>query len=382
MPENIPALKPFHIVFIAAEVEYDSERSLAGIAKEAEQHGARTTLLTAFPSQANPANIPGLEALDDADLAVFFIRFRSLPEEQFRHIRNYIESGKPVIGFRTSTHGFLYPKGHPLEIWNKKFGIGVLGAPWIKHYPYSSSTDVFVESGARQHPILTGIPDKFHVRSWLYHILPYPPKGSEILLLGQSVDPELNPVPGAVINPVAWTMKNYAGGRTFTTTMGHPEDFQVPAFRRLVMNAIHWALGAGSRIDAADPTDRSALPNGGDARPYSSKPAIEPWIPLTPIEKMAETHYDVLIIGGGAGGGASLWRLCEQAKSSGKRIGMIEAGDLVLPTHAHNLPTFDQTRFEHFTESPPTLNMPGDYGRIIREPEYSERSAEEPCIGI
>jgi hypothetical protein len=27
------------------------------------------------------------------------------------------------------------------------------------------------------------------------------------------------------------------------TTMGHPEDFKVPAFRRLVLNGICWALG-------------------------------------------------------------------------------------------------------------------------------------------
>jgi type 1 glutamine amidotransferase len=43
-------------------------------------------------------------------------------------------------------------------------------------------------------------------------------------------------------NPVAWTWKNSYGGRVFATTMGHPEDFSVEPFQRLVINAIHWTL--------------------------------------------------------------------------------------------------------------------------------------------
>jgi choline dehydrogenase-like flavoprotein len=65
------------------------------------------------------------------------------------------------------------------------------------------------------------------------------------------------------------------------------------------------------------------------------------WIPLTSLEKMAETEYDVLIVGSGAGGGAVLWRLCEEWGENGKKIGLIESGDLVLPTHAFNLPTLN-----------------------------------------
>lgn len=73
-------------------------------------------------------------------------------------------------------------------------------------------------------------------------------------------------------------------------------------------------------------------------------PALDQWIPLTPIEQMAQTDYDVLIVGSGAGGGAALWRLCEQSKEQGLKIGMIEAGDLLLPTHVFNMPMFDEQR--------------------------------------
>ncbi|RDW16401.1 GMC family oxidoreductase [Oceanobacillus arenosus] len=60
-------------------------------------------------------------------------------------------------------------------------------------------------------------------------------------------------------------------------------------------------------------------------------------IPVTPISQMAKKDYDVLIIGTGAGGGAALWRLCKKWRKNKKRIGVIEAGDLVLPTHARNI---------------------------------------------
>lgn len=75
---------------------------------------------------------------------------------------------------------------------------------------------------------------------------------------------------------------------------------------------------------------------------------IENWIPLTSLESMAENEYDVLIVGTGAGGGTMLWRLCEQWRNSGKRIGIIERGNIVMPTHGRNLPMMNRTRLEQY----------------------------------
>ena len=75
---------------------------------------------------------------------------------------------------------------------------------------------------------------------------------------------------------------------------------------------------------------------------------IDNWIPLTPLETMAENEYDVLIVGTGAGGGTMLWRLCEQWRNNGKRIGIIERGNIVMPTHGRNLPMMDSKRLEQF----------------------------------
>lgn len=79
---------------------------------------------------------------------------------------------------------------------------------------------------------------------------------------------------------------------------------------------------------------------------------LDQWIPLTPLEQMEQTEYDVLIIGTGAGGSAVLWRLCEQLGMSGKRIGIIDAGDLLLPMHAQNIPTLDLERFRQLFTNP------------------------------
>lgn len=232
------------IVLVAGEDEYKSEVTLPNLAEElTHRFGASTTMLTSHPDPKNPSNIPGLEALATADLAVFYLRFRTLPKEQVQHIKAYLDAGKPVVGFRTTTHAFRYPAEHELIAWNN-FGAEVLGAPWIKHYGHSSSTDVFVKPGVETHPILKGVPAQFHVRSWLYHVLPdYPPASAEVLLLGKSVGPGSGEEAERPINPVAWTYQHVGGGRVFTTTMGHPEDFDQPGFRQLVFNGIHWALG-------------------------------------------------------------------------------------------------------------------------------------------
>lgn len=79
---------------------------------------------------------------------------------------------------------------------------------------------------------------------------------------------------------------------------------------------------------------------------------LDQWIPLTPIQEMENKEYDVLIVGTGAGGSAVLWRLCERLRASGKRIGIVEAGGLLLPTHAQNLPTMNVERFVRYFSNP------------------------------
>ncbi|WP_028609855.1 GMC oxidoreductase [Paenibacillus harenae] len=80
---------------------------------------------------------------------------------------------------------------------------------------------------------------------------------------------------------------------------------------------------------------------------------IHDWIPLADVEKMAETEYDVIIVGSGAGGGAALWRLCEQWGNNDKRIGIVERGPLFLPTHVANVATINGDNFRLY--APPQI---------------------------
>lgn len=104
----------------------------------------------------------------------------------------------------------------------------------------------------------------------------------------------------------------------------------------------------GWRINLPGPvrpaTSETAVPSDGIAKAkYQTS-----WIPLTPIEQMARTDYDVLIVGTGAGGGAVLWRLIHQLRDSGKRVGIVERGDLLLQTNALNIATMDNDRRDQY----------------------------------
>src|SRR3954466_5205390 len=75
-----------HVVLVSGDEEYRSEEALPQIAKIlSKQHGFKCTVV--FPIDPKTGliepnvnnNIPGLEALDSADLMIIATRFRNLP---------------------------------------------------------------------------------------------------------------------------------------------------------------------------------------------------------------------------------------------------------------------------------------------------------------
>lgn len=237
------AQSPSRVVFVLGDHEYSGEQTLPLIASALQtRYGFQCTILKSAPDQNGETDIPGLEALNQADLAIFYLRWRRLPAEQLALIDRYVRSGRPLVGFRTSTHSFNFPKDDPRVEWNR-WAAQAFGAPpgWgadgHTHYGHLSSTDV---KAASEHPILTGVARDFHVRSWLYRVEPkWPPPDAQVLLIGTAREPNKPANP----NPVAWTWINPYGGRVFFTTLGHPEDFSVEAVQRLTVNGIHWVLG-------------------------------------------------------------------------------------------------------------------------------------------
>jgi len=239
-----PASKK-RVVFVCGDHEYSGEATLPLLAGELEKnYGLTCAVVKSVPDQNGETDIPGLKALREADLAVFYLRWRRLPREQVEEIDRYVKSGKPVMGYRTSSHSFNYPPGHELAEWNR-WGSEAFGSPpgWNAdghtHFGHDSSTDVSIAPGAAGNPLLGGVAAPFHVRSWLYRVRPkWPPSDATILLNGKAV----NPNKPAEENPVAWTWRNKSGGRVFFTTLGHPEDFALEPVQRLSVNTIHWCL--------------------------------------------------------------------------------------------------------------------------------------------
>ena len=266
-----------HVVLVSGDEEYRSEESLPQLAKILSQrHGFKCTVLFAINPEDGTIkpdridNIPGLEALDTADLLIIALRWRDLPDDQMKHLADYIESGKPIIGLRTATHSFNFKKSQTYAKYsynNKEFdgGFGrqVLGETWISHHGKHGiqSTKGIFASGAESHPILTGIKSgEIWGPTDVYKAKLPLPGDSKPLVMGQvlqGMQPSDPPVEGAQndpMMPIAW-VKSYKttsgkSARVFTTTMGAAEDFSNEAFRRMVVNACYWATGMEKKIPA------------------------------------------------------------------------------------------------------------------------------------
>ncbi|HWI58866.1 MAG TPA: hypothetical protein VNZ22_16690, partial [Bacillota bacterium] len=161
-----------HIVFLTGDEEYRSEEGLPMLAQVlAVRHGFKCTVLFAIkPADGtiDPltlTNIPGMAALDSADLCVMGLRFRELPDAQMKHLVDYLNAGKPIIGLRTSTHAFAYERNKQSPYakydWRSKewpggFGQQVLGETWVNHHGDhgKQSTRGVLNEAFKTHPIL------------------------------------------------------------------------------------------------------------------------------------------------------------------------------------------------------------------------------------
>ena len=264
-----------HVVLISGDEEYRSEEALPQLAKIlAKQHGFNCTVLFAIGQDGTidpdrRDNIPGLEALETADLMVLFTRFRDLPDDQMKQIVDYVESGRPIVGLRTATHAFDVKAGKTFarygwksKEWDGGFGRKVLGETWISHHGShgKQSTRGVIAAGAEGHPILRGIKDgDIWGPTDVYGVRLPLPGDSKPLVLGQVLEgmkPTDRPVEGKEndpMMPIAW-MKSYTGAkgkaaRVFTTTMGASQDLESEGLRRLLVNACYWAVGLEDAID-------------------------------------------------------------------------------------------------------------------------------------
>ncbi|MDC0936975.1 isochorismatase family protein [Pirellulales bacterium] len=234
------------IAMLIGEDEYRTWITLPRFARERLYRDFQVSYAFADPQDKNYFH--DLETIRDADLLLVSVRRRALPAEQLQVIRDYVDSGRPVVGIRTASHAFAAnpPPGH--ESWNG-FDPEVLGGNYKGHHgnkpPQAPSTLVRVAAGAAGHPILAGCQlgdsssdqqaaNEHKTTSWLYKTLPLE-AGADVLLMGRVGDRQPH-------EPAAWTFIHRGGGRTFYTSLGHPDDFGDPMFKQLLTNAFYWAL--------------------------------------------------------------------------------------------------------------------------------------------
>jgi Trehalose utilisation len=270
-----------HIVFLSGDEEYRSEEGLPMLAKIlAERHGFKCTVL--FP--LNPengtidptiqTNIPGLAALDSADLCVMLLRFRELPDDAMKHFVDYLNRGGPIIGLRTSTHAFSYTRNkqspyarfsYDDKEWAGGFGRQVLGDTWINHHGDhgKQSTRGVINEEFKSNPILRGVTDIWGPTD-VYGVIHLPADATvlvrgEVLTGMKPTDPPLEGPKNHPMMPLVW-VRDYTGenGKTskiVATTMGAAVDLENADLRRLLVNACYWATGLTDKIPEAANVD-------------------------------------------------------------------------------------------------------------------------------
>lgn len=262
-----------HVVLLSGDEEYRSEEALPMLGKILSQrHGFKCTVL--FPldpdGTINPDNqqsLPGSEALDTADLIILALRFRNWPEADMQRFVNALHRGVPLIGLRTSTHAFNFPRGSAYRAYSYDqdggFGRRVLGETWLTHWGRHKveATRGITAAAAKGDPLLNGVVDVFGDTD-VYEA--YPPADAKILQWGQVLkgmnptDPPADyrkkrargdrgeqPV-NEPMRPVTWTRlnrnENGSTNRVLTSTMGSATDLNNEGFRRLIVNGVYWGL--------------------------------------------------------------------------------------------------------------------------------------------
>ncbi len=300
-----------HLVFIASDHEYRGEETLPALARIlAKHHGFKCTVVFGVnqKGEIEPGanNVPGIEHLKTADLMVVFTRFQSWPTEQMQHFVDYLDRGGPIVGLRTSTHGFMglsgpfgkYNNGYAGDEYKDGFGRQVLGEKWAGHYGKNQvqSTRLDIVPEKKDHPILRGVKDMW-AQCGGYKAKPLQP--SEVLAMAQPLEgmtPDAPPIKEMPPVPGAWT-RAYSGtdgraGRVFTSTYGASNDILSDGYRRLLINGCIWAVGLEDKItpelkvDFVGPFQPTWGRGGGRRAPGTRPEDLAGWnAPIVPLAK-------------------------------------------------------------------------------------------------
>jgi len=232
---------PLKVVMLSGSDEYKSDVSLPLFQKYLEaRYNARCTVLQA----KGDTDLPGLEALDRCDVALFFTRRLKIAGDQLERVKKYCESGRPIVGIRTASHGF--------QNW-LEFDKTVQGGNYTGHFGNGPTQKVTIVPEAKKHPVLEGIAPTFRSVYSLYRAAPLA-SDCEPLMTGSTLV-------SSGTQPVAWT-RMYKGARVFYTSLGGPQDFENATFQRLIANALFWCAKRPIETKELAPPLQRTKPSG------------------------------------------------------------------------------------------------------------------------
>jgi nicotinamidase-related amidase len=227
------------VAFLVAEGEYHANQRLPEFAHELTLRNFSCDFSLGVPQMSGEGrhNLENLQILDDADLAVFFVRRRALEAEKMAKIKKYVADGRPLLVLRTSCVAFDTNQKKTtdekskrvLEQW-KEFDRDVLGGNYQFHYEHlKSGTDISIVPGMENHPILKDV-KPFNSLNWLYRNRPLRSEKARVLLLGSN--------PGKPVEPVLWTN----GDNVVYTSLGHWDDWKIESFKNIMLNSVRFLL--------------------------------------------------------------------------------------------------------------------------------------------
>jgi len=210
---------PLKVCMLSASQEYQSDASLGALKTHLEANYAVTCSI--LKGQEKGTGVDGLSALKDCDVMVCFTRRVTLPDDQLAILKEFLASGKGLVGIRTASHAFQ----NYLQLDKE-----VLGGSYSNHFGDETIT-TSIDEKAKEHVVLAG------VKGWsgpnkLYKNPTLAPDAT--LLMTGSSDKNKEPVAWLRVPPAV-------KGRVFYTSLGVPEDFANENFKALLTNAIFWS---------------------------------------------------------------------------------------------------------------------------------------------
>ncbi|HBO53184.1 MAG TPA: nicotinamidase, partial [Planctomycetes bacterium] len=224
------------LLIIMAEQEYKTNQTLPAFAAKHLGHLFKVDYVHASEKERN--DLPGIEAISEADIILVSVRRRLLPSPKMKLLLDFAAKGKPIVAIRTASHAFaMRKKGEwkdDLVEWSG-FDQKIIGGNYTGHHGNGPRVTLSSPAAGKAHPILKGVDlGKLKGCGSLYKTTPLAKSATELVR---------GTIAGKAPEAIAWTNKTSSDGRVFYTSLGHVDDFAQPGMNILLRNALCWAAG-------------------------------------------------------------------------------------------------------------------------------------------